>query len=147
MKVDQKMFNAVKVLIAGGATIAECSDYMGISTSKVKWIKTAETLEEYRNILAALGTRKSMRRKQAKLEKEKAEEAAKAAKAPKPVEVAPAPEPKPEVVETKQTVMVQTSYYVTQKMDKLVELLTSISKKLAYICEDLYGSKEDESNG
>ena len=139
VKIDLRMFNAVKTLVAGGATIAECANYMSISTATVKYIKAAETYEEYRNIIAAVNIRKR--------ERENAKKAA--AEAPSPVAPVPIPAPAPEpvkpaqIVEHKYDVTVQTTHYMSQKLDKIEELLKGISQKLGYICEDLYGSKKE----
>lgn len=140
-KVDQRVFNAIKTLFSGGASIAECSEYMGLSTATVKYIKSADTFEEYKNIIAAVNIRK----KEAQKRKAMAAPAPAPVYIPSPIPVpAPVPEPKVEVVkEIKQSVTVQTTHYVSQKMDKIEELLTSISAKLAYIVEDLYGTKEE----
>ena len=53
-------------------------------------------------------------------------------------------------MEHRQSVTVQTTYYVSQKLDKLVELMTGISAKLAFVVDELTGCKpvnKEENNG
>lgn len=138
-KVDLRIFQAIKTLLAGGATIKECADYMHVSDATVKSIKASETLEEYRAIIAAYSARKRERQEKAKLAEQKLSEEKKpeAVKDEKPAAV---PE---KIVEHRYDVTVQTTHYMSQKLDKIEELLKSISQKLGYICEDLYGNKKE----
>ena len=105
--VDEKLFKAVKIMIAGGATVAEIKDYFNISDATVYRIRTSETHDEYKNMVAAIAL--DMKNKQ----KDKPEE------------------------QPKQTVIVQATWQMTQEMQKTNELLTLISNKLAYIVEQL----------
>ena len=127
-KVDQNMFNCIKLMLAGGAKNVECCEYMKLSASTVKMIKAAETFEEYRNMIAAIAYRKSAQKS-------------------KPQE--PEPKPEPQVIEHRQTVTVQATWQMTQEMRKTNELLENISKKLAFIVEELVGTpkKEEANNG
>ena len=129
-KVDQKMFNAIKLMLAGGAKNVECCEYMKLSASTVKMIKAADTFEEYRNMIAAIAYK---------------------SKHPKPHEQEKKPEqkPEPQVIEHRQTVTVQATWQMTQEMRKTNELLESISKKLAFIVDELIGTpkKEEAKNG
>jgi predicted DNA-binding protein (UPF0251 family) len=133
IKIDLRMFNAVKTLVAGGATIAECANYMGISTATVKYIKAAETYEEYRNIIAAVNIRKR--------ERENAKKAAAEAPAPEPAKDEPAPV---EVKEIRQSVTVQTTHFVETKIDKMIELLKILNNKLGFIVDELTGTTSNK---
>lgn len=135
--VDQKMFDCVKILLQSGATRAEIEKYTGLGHTAIYRISVSETFQDYRNLLAAIALEYRQKK-----EKKAAEKAA-AEKKPEP---APAPEPeKPaeqpaQVVEHRQTVTVQATYYVSQKLDAMTELLKTISAKLACIIDDLYGT-------
>ena len=52
-KLTEKLFRAVKIMTVGGATAHEISDYFGISTTTVNRVRGAESIEEYRAMLAA----------------------------------------------------------------------------------------------
>ena len=56
-KITPKTFQAIKTLLAGGATWEECADYMGVSASTVGRISRAETFQEYVNSVAASAIR------------------------------------------------------------------------------------------
>lgn len=132
MKVTKGIFEAVKMLTKGGASIDECAEYMGISPATVSRIRTAENYEEFQQArrLAAIAAQK---REQEKKEREKQPE--------KPVEQ-PAPvaqpvQPAPQVIEHRQTVTVQATHYMMEELKQQNELLKSISNKLAFIVEQL----------
>lgn len=132
--VDQKMFDCVKILLQSGALFKEIEKYTGLGSTAINRIKHAENYTEFRNIMAAIAI---------EAQKKKAAKKATAEKKPEPK-----PEPEPEkpaeqpaqVVEHRQNVTVQTTYYVNQKMDRIEELLKTISAKLACIIDDLYGT-------
>ena len=148
--VDQKMFDCVKILLQSGATRAEIEKYTGLGHTAIYRISVSETYQDYRNLLAAIAL--EYREKKAKKAAEKAAEKAAAEKKPEPV---PEPEPdKPaeqptQVIEHRQTVTVQATYYVSQKLDAITELLKTISAKMACIIDDLYGTapKKEENHG
>lgn len=122
-KVDQKLFDAVKIMLESGATGPEIEKFMKISSWTISKIRSAENYEEYKAILAA----------RALAMKEKAKKApAEAQKAPSDVK-----QECPQVVEHRQNVTVQTTFYVSQKLDKLCELLSAISAKLAFVVDEL----------
>lgn len=50
-KVTSKVFDCAKTLLAGGATLKECADYLQISDVTVGRIKKAQTLEEYKQLV------------------------------------------------------------------------------------------------
>ena len=135
--VDQKMFDCVKILLQSKTPRAEIEKYTGLGHTAIYRISISETFQDYRNLLAAIAL--EYREKKAK----KAAEKAAAEKKPEPV---PEPEPdKPaeqptQVIEHRQTVTVQATYYVSQKLDAMTELLKTISAKLACIIDDLYGT-------
>ena len=143
-KLTARQFTAIKLLLKGGATQSEAASYMKVSANTVFWISKAETFEEYQTIKAE----NELKRKQAVAAKKQAEEKAKTAQATQVAQVAPTPaeEPKPQtqevVKEIRQTVTVQATHYMMQELQKTNELLKSISMKLGYIVEDLYGKKE-----
>lgn len=119
-KIDQKTFSAVKTLTAGGATIQEIVDYLGVCSAVVSRIRSAETFEEYRQMLAA--------RALAYKEKHKKQEAK--------------PEVKPEKQEEKpMAITMLPEYYRNNQALQLLreqnEYLKLISNKLAFIVEQL----------
>ena len=48
--ITPQLFNAVKTLLAGGATQTEAAEYMGLSRPTVQRIAVSEDLEEYKSI-------------------------------------------------------------------------------------------------
>ena len=120
------MFDAVKLLLENGATQQECADYLKLSTATVKNIKSSETLQEYRNKVTAYSLAKKQRQQAAKVKEQM----------PIPEEKA---EPEKTVIEHKQSVTVQTTYYVNQKLDSIEGLLKLLNNKLAFIVEELTG--------
>ena len=131
MKVTQSIFNAVKTLIKGGASNKECAEYMQLSLTAVSMIRNSENLDEYRANMIYISDNARQKRK-------KATEA-------KPEEK---PEPPkddvPHVVEHRQNVTIQATHYMEQELRKTNELLTSISNKLAFIVEELTGTRSEE---
>lgn len=139
--VDKKLYDMVKILLSGGAKYKEISDYTGLGDSTIYRIKSSENFTDYQNIIAEMKLiwKKNYAKKKA------AEEAASAKAAPKKE-----PKQEPQTVEHKQTVTVQTTYYVSQKLDAIAELLKGISAKLAFIVDELTGvpkKKEGTNNG
>ena len=134
--ITAEIFACVKILIANGASRAEAAKYMKIGISTVDRIISAETYEEYKNILAAMNAKyhetyreKRLTKKEEPVQEEK----------PEPVKEEKQ-EPAPQVVEHRQNVTIQTTYYVSQKLDAMTDLLNGISAKLACIIDDLYGT-------
>ena len=128
-KLNEKTFRAVKLMTAGGATMAEIEEYFEISGSTVSRIRASESYEDY----CALRSAEYDQRKQ-----QKAEKARKAAEQETP---AAAPQtfaaPQPQVVEHRQTVTIQATHYMMQEMKKTNELLELISRKLTFIVDQL----------
>lgn len=145
--ITAETFACVKMLIAGGATHQECAKYLKIGVTTVCRIASAENYEEYKNILAAMNAKYHETYRAKRL-------ADKADPDPVPEEqkaafhnLEPNEEEKKEiaqVIEHRQSVTVQTTYYVNQKMDRIEELLKTISAKLACIIDDLYGTNSNK---
>ena len=123
-KIDQKRFDAVKIMLESGATCPEIVKFMGISTWSIDKIKKSETFEEYKNILAAIALNNKKKSEKTVTEK--------SADVTPPVE-----SEQPKIVEHRQNVTVQTTFYVSQKLDKICELLTAVSNKLAFVVDEL----------
>lgn len=132
-KVTKSVFNAVKTLLKGGASVKEVMEYMGLSDYTVYTIRAAETHEEYENILAE----KRLAAKQAYAAKKKPQTAPATPSAQQQAPVT-------QVVEHRQTVMVQATWAMTQEMQKTNELLKLISNKLAFIVDELCGTVKGE---
>ena len=131
-KIDQRMFDCVKILLESGQTAEQIKDYLGISPCTTYRIKQCESLQEYKNMMVAMSTKRAVQKKQQKQEE-------------KPVMLEPADhgataQPQ-QIVEHRQSVTVQTTYYVSQKLDAMVELLKGISAKLAFVVDELTGIK------
>ena len=56
-KLTPKTFQAIKTLLAGGATYEECANYMDVSVSTVGRVARAENFQEYGNSIAAIAIR------------------------------------------------------------------------------------------
>ena len=130
--VDKRMFDCVKQLLKAGSTWPEIEDYLGIGNTCISRIARAENWQDYTDQLAAIALKQ--REKKAK----KAAEEKKAEQVKQPEENAGN-----QVVEHRQSVTVQTTYYVSQKLDAMTELLKGISAKLAFIVEDLCPTKKE----
>lgn len=129
-KVTPQIFNTVKTLLNSSVPVSQICDMLKLSSGVVYWIKGSDDLQAYK--------RKVLEQKARSNEKKQWKEAKK--------EELP-PEPAPQVVEHRQTVTIQATNYMMEEMRKTNELLTVISNKLAYIVEDLYGSKKTEESG
>ena len=141
-KLTESKFKAVKILLAGGASVAECAEYMQLGESVVYRIRMAESWEEYNQQNAA----RIIAEKKRKADKEKAAKQAAAKEVADKVGAVPAkelvmPEEKTaEVIkEIRQTVTVQATHYMEEQQRKTNELLTLISAKLAFIVDELCG--------
>ena len=111
-KVTEKVFNAVKAMMKGGATYSEISETVGIASSTVYIIKRSSSFEDYVGI----------QRRPSVLEDK--------------------PETKPEEpVKNPTVIKVEATHYMMQELQKTNELLTGISAKLAFIVDELTGVK------
>lgn len=150
-KMTETKYNAIKLILQGGASYAEAAKYMQVSEATVGRVKSSESFEEYNSMMAAqtLAWKKQRAAIKAK-EKAAAEKAAKAAEKPqdKPQETpAAVPQVPPQIMpavpqEVKHTVQVQATRFMEEQMKKQTELLTIICNKLGVIIDDLYGTKE-----
>lgn len=125
-KVDERMWWAVKTLLKGGSTLTDASEYFMLSVNTCSRIKQSESYEDYKQALAAMHA--AYRKQKSKLpekQEEKKEEA----------------ENKPQVIEHRQSVTIQATHYMMTEMQKTNELLTAISAKLAFIVDELCGTK------
>jgi hypothetical protein len=128
-KLTERQFNAIKSLLKGGASQKEAAEYMQVSPNTAYWVDKAENFEEYLQIKAEKQL-SNKRRIAAIKAQEKAQE--------KPEEKQ---EEKPhEIKEIRQTVTIQATHYMTEEMRKTNELLTLISRKLAFIVDELCGT-------
>lgn len=121
--VTANIFNAIKTLLAAGANAHECAQYLNVSEATVYRIKSAETIEEYRQMMRAMSAKKTAQQK------------AKQAQANQE-------QPKPEQKQVTQVLPDRTmTYYCTNQMmaelKKMNEHLTLLNNKIAYIVEQL----------
>ena len=107
-KMNDKLFWAIKTMLAGGATISETAEFFELGHATVSRVKASENMTEYHNILAATCA------------KQKAQA--------KPVE--PVNAPATQVVEHRQSVTVQATHYMESELRKQTEALELISRKL-----------------
>lgn len=129
VKVTESVYKAVKTLIAGGASIKECSEYMHLSSQTVSIIKNSETYEEYKHKIYV--TSGGYRKKMEAAEKAKKEAEAKELPAQKLIY------DKPTATEKQTTVVVQATHYMMEELKQMNETLKCISNKLAFIVDEL----------
>ena len=130
-KVTPQIFDTVKTLLNSGVPGVEICDMLKLSHSVVYRIKGSNDIQAYkRKTLEYSNARSSVKKKRKEAKKEELP-----------------PEPAPQVVEHRQTVTIQATHYMMEEMRKTNELLATISNKLAYIVDDLYGVKKTESSG
>lgn len=129
-KVDENKFRAVKILLEGGATWEEAAKFMNLSVATIGRIAQSESLQEYKSLTALrnMQYRESAKKKQTETKKEE-------------------PKTEPVKVVHEQHVTVQASHFMLEEQKKTNELLTIISKKLAFIVDELCGVKVDNQNG
>ena len=152
-KMTETKYNAIKLILQGGASTAEAAKYMQVSDATVYRIKSSETFEEYTQMMAAqtLAWKKKRAaikaKEKAAAEHAAAEHAAKAAENRRTIPAEFLPQPAPQITpavpqEVKHTVQVQATRFMEEQMRKQTELLTIICNKLGVIIDDLYGTKE-----
>ena len=127
-KMTESKFNAIKLLLNGGASYDECARYLHCSTGVVWRVKAAETWEEYLQANAA----RAIAEKKKKEQEQKGEQPVK-----EPAKQEEAAQPAAQPRQVVQTVTIQATHYMMEEMRKQNELLTLISNKLAYIVEQL----------
>ena len=126
-KITPELFTAVKTLLSCGHTLQETANYLKLGQATVVRIKSAETLEEYFQQMAAIKA------------KEKAERKAKDKADQKPVPAPEAPKttyPAP-VVEHRQSITIQATHFMEQQQRKTNETLELISRKLTACMETM----------
>lgn len=137
IKVTKGIFEAIKMLTKGGASIDECVEYMGVSHATVSRVRAAENYEDFLQSrrLAAIAVKRERELKEQQEQQKKEREKQQEKPAEKPVEQ-PA-QPVPQVIEHRQTVTVQATHFMMEELKQQNELLRAISNKLAYIVEQL----------
>lgn len=136
-RLTESKYNAIKIILHGGATNMEAAKYMQVSTATVCRVKASETFEEYKNTVAE----KTLAARKARENERKAQSVAKEPEKPAQIkQEAPATQ----VVEYRQNVTIQATHFMMQELQKTNEYLKQISAKLAYIVEDLYGTGKKE---
>lgn len=139
-KMTETKYNAIKLILNGGASTAEAAKYMQVSDATVYRVKSSETFEEYTQMMAAQTLEWKKKRAAIKAKEQAAAEKPHDAPAAVP-QVAPQITPAvPQ--EVKHTVQVQATRFMEEQMKKQTELLTIICNKLGAIIDDLYGTKE-----
>lgn len=123
-KLTESKYKAIKIMLKGGATVKEVEEYLQISNPTIYAVRKSENYEEYIQISAE----RHLTSRQAAAIKSKTKEQ-------------PKEEPKEVVKEVRQTVTIQATHYMMQELQKSNELLTLISKKLAFIVDELCGTK------
>ena len=119
-RITENIYNAVKLILRGGAKMTEAATAMGISVNSVHRINKANTYDEYVNMAYMNGSARYR-------EQEKEEQAKK--------------QPQDSAREKSEAKTVVTvPWQVTQEMRKTNELLESISRKLAFIVDELTGT-------
>lgn len=115
-KITENIFRAVKIILNDGRGTAEAAEIMGISRNSVLRIAKADNYVEYVNNTYIDGLKQK-------------------------------PEGKPETEKTPETggktIVVQASHYMLEEQKRTNELLSLISKKLAFIVEELDCTKPE----
>lgn len=123
-KVTESTFRHAKLLLKAGETQKGVAEYLDLSRGTVGIIDRSETLDEYRNNIAALYS--GSRGKTVKKEPEK--------------------EPEIKVEDLKLPGGTMSGNYqlnrIFEQLKAMNETMTLISNKLAFIVEDLYGTKD-----
>ena len=129
-KLTEGQFKAIKTLLRGGASQKEAAEYMQVSPGTAFWVSKAETFEEYQHMNAE----RHLERKQVAAIKAKETEKTAAHGTPAA----------PQVVEQRQTITIQATHYMMQKLEETNSLLKLISNKLAFIVDELCGTWKKE---
>lgn len=113
-KLTESKYNAIKLLLKGGASQQEAAEFMQVSINTAYWVNKSESFEDYQQLQAE---RVLSRKKTAK-----------------PI-VNDDKQKKPVLNPT--TVKIEATHYMMVELQKTNELLTAISAKLAYIVDEL----------
>lgn len=135
-KVTQGIFDAVKICLKSGNSVAETARFMKLSQDVVRMMRDAETLDEYRAIMAAKSLHNKQNRQIAAIKAKQAEKPAQPVQQVMPLTEVPN--------ELRYNVQVQATRYMEEQIRKQTELLTIISNKLAYIVDELTGTPNKE---
>ena len=122
VKVDERLWWAVKTLLKGGSSIKDAAEYFMLSVNTVSRINASENYQDYKQMIAACHAqyRKPKNKMPEKPDEEPKEE-----------------EPKQQVIEHRQSVTIQATHYMMTEMQKTNDLLKMISAKLAFIVDEL----------
>ena len=121
-KITESMYNAIKILLKGGAKCKEAAEYMNVTLGSVYKVNNTENYEEFLQINA-----------------EKTAKRMAAIKAKNP------PQSTPITLPQHKPISGDDSYQLVQLMKKQSELLTLISNKLAFIVDELTGPTKEAS--
>ena len=125
-KVTESTYNAVKIMLNGGATAVEIAEYLKLGTTTIFRMKSAQSWEEYKQMLAAMAIKT-----REKIKKEEKVEPVQEQKAEQPVkaeQTAKAEQP------------LATNYQINRMVEEMKimnEHLKLISNKIAFIVEQL----------
>ena len=138
LKVTEKVFKAVKILLQSGEPRDSCAEYMMLSSHTVNRIAQSENYDDYMNKVRACAFKKK-----AEAEKKAAEEKAKE-EAKKAEEKKLPPQPSPIVLPQHRPISGEDSYQLVRLMKEQNEMLKCISNKLAFIVDELVGPVKKE---
>lgn len=119
-------YNAIKILLAGGASIEEVCTTLLVTKETVYLVQKVQSYNDYKSECSSikfLGRKKKEQEKARKADAEKTEHPA-------------------QIVEHRQSVTVQTTHFVETKIDKMIEMLTLLNNKLGFIVDELAGVKK-----
>ena len=114
--ITPKVFDAVKILFKGGATLEEVCDYMNISKATANRIKRAENYSEYKTLSSGSAFFANQKNNESKQ----------------------TPEEKTIVHQ----VQVQATHYMMEELQKQTKCLDLIGNKITHIYELLEAIKE-----
>jgi len=120
--LTQKKYSAIKIMLKAGTPVSEIVEYMEVSESVIYRVKNTEDYDEYQQS-----------RRTAAIMAKGRENAAE--QTPQQVE---------HIHHHEQSVTVIANHYMAEELRKQTELLTTISNKLAYIVDDLYGTSQKQ---
>lgn len=125
-KVTLEVYNTVKTLLNNGLTGANIARMLKLSTATVSYVKNSVSHDDYRAQVVEHSAKK--RHNASKAEKPQGNNPHTAA---------------PQVMNPT-VVRIEATHYMMQEMQKTNELLTLISRKLAFIVDELCGTKAKE---
>ena len=123
--IDERAFRAVKIMLDGGASYAEITEFLKVSSASIGRIRNCQTFEDF----------KKARQAEAFMAKKAAQEKETAKKQTEEVKV----ESETKVIH-EQSITIQATHYMMQELKQTNEYLKLISTKLCAIIDDLYGT-------